>query len=64
MDFFDKLGKQASKTYKFTAKQTSKFAREAKLKIQMNEHKSQIEELYEDAKWKESTMDQLYQKLW
>ena len=23
-----------------------------------------IEELYEDAKWKESTMDQLYQKLW
>lgn len=23
-----------------------------------------IEELYEDAKWKESTMNQLYQKLW
>lgn len=48
MDFFDKLGEQASKTYKFTAKQTSKFAREAKLKMQMNEHKSQIEELYEE----------------
>ena len=32
MDFFDKLGKQASKTYKYTAQKTSKLAREAKLK--------------------------------
>ena len=46
MDFFDKLGKQASKTYQYTAKKTSKLAKEAKLKMQMNEHKSQIEDLY------------------
>lgn len=48
MDFFDKLGKQASKTYEYTTKKTSKLAREAKLKIQMNEHKGKIEELYEE----------------
>lgn len=46
MDFFDKLGKQASKTYKYTAQKTSKLAREAKLKMQMNEHKDEIEDLY------------------
>lgn len=46
MDFFDKLGKQASKTYKYTTEKTSKIAREAKLKMQMNEYKGQIEELY------------------
>lgn len=46
MDFFDKLGKQASKTYKYTTEKTSKIAREAKLRMQMNEHKGQIEELY------------------
>lgn len=48
MDFFDKLGKQASKTYEYTTKKTSKLAREAKLKMQMNEHKGKIEELYEE----------------
>lgn len=48
MDFFDKLGKQASKTYEYTTKKTSKLAREAKLKMQMNEHKGQIEDLYEE----------------
>ena len=47
MDFFDKLGKQASRTYKYTTEKTSKIAREAKLRMQMNEHKGQIEELYE-----------------
>lgn len=46
MDFFDKLGKQASKTYKYTTEKTSKIAREAKLRMQMNEHKGQIEDLY------------------
>lgn len=48
MDFFDKLGKKASETYQYTAQKTSQFAKEAKLKMQMNEHKSQIEELYEE----------------
>lgn len=47
MDFFDELGKQASKTYKYATEKTSKLAREAKLKMQMNEHKGQIEDLYQ-----------------
>lgn len=46
MDFFDKLGKEAKKTYKYTTEKTSKLAREAKLKMQMNEHKGEIEDLY------------------
>ncbi len=48
MDFFDKLGKQASKTYEYTTKKTSKLAREAKLKMQMNENKGKVEELYQE----------------
>lgn len=48
MDFFDKLGKKASQTYQQTAAKTSKLAKEAKLKMSMNEHKSKIEELYEE----------------
>lgn len=48
MDFFDKLGEQASKTYKFTAERTSKLAKEARLKMKMNEHKDQIEDLYRE----------------
>ncbi len=46
MDFFDKLGKEAKKTYKYTTEKTSKIAKEAKLKMQMNEHKGEIEDLY------------------
>ena len=46
MDFLDKLGKKASETYKFTAEKTSKIAKEAKIKMAMNENKSKIEELY------------------
>lgn len=48
MDFFDKLGKKASETYKYTAEKTSKIAKEAKLKMAMNERKSDIEELYQE----------------
>lgn len=48
MDFFDKLGKKASETYKFTADKTTKLAKEAKTKMAMNENKSKIEELYAD----------------
>lgn len=48
MDFFDKLGKKASDTYKYTTEKTSKFAKEAKLKMAMNENKSKIEEIYEE----------------
>ena len=46
MDFFDKLGKKASETYKYTAEKTGKLAKEAKLRLKMNENKSDIEDLY------------------
>lgn len=46
MDFFDKIGKKASETYKFTTDKTSKIAKEAKTKMAMNENKSKINELY------------------
>lgn len=47
MDFFNKLGKKASETYKVTTEKTGKLAQEVKLKLKMNENKSQITELYE-----------------
>jgi len=46
MDFFDKLGKKASETYKYTTEKTSKLAKEAKLKMAMNENKAKIEDIY------------------
>lgn len=46
MDFFDKLGKKASDTYKYTAEKTGKLAKEAKLRMKMNENKSEINDLY------------------
>lgn len=48
MDFFDKLGKKASEAYKVTADKTGKLAKEAKLKLRMNDLKSQINDIYED----------------
>ena len=47
MDFFNKLGKKASKTYKITAEKTGKLAKEAKLRLKINENKSDIQDLYE-----------------
>ena len=46
MDFFDKIGKKASETYKVTAEKTGKLAKEAKLRIKMNEDKAEINDLY------------------
>ncbi len=46
MDFFDKLGQKASEAYKVTADKTGKLAKEAKLKMKMNELKSQINDIY------------------
>lgn len=46
MDFFNKLGKKASEAYKATTEKTGKLAEEVKLKLKMNENKSQISELY------------------
>jgi len=48
MEFFDKLGKKASETYKVTAEKTSKIAKEAKLKMKMNENKSNIDDIYKE----------------
>lgn len=48
MDFFNKLGKKASETYKVTTEKTGKLAQEVKLKLKMNENKSQISELYKE----------------
>ena len=48
MDFFDKLGKKATKAWKFTADKTGKLAKETKLKFKMGELKSKIEDIYEE----------------
>ena len=48
MEFFDKLTKKATETYKGAAEKTSKLAKEAKLKLKINENKSKIKDLYEE----------------
>ncbi len=48
MEFFDKLGKQASKAAKMTADKTGKLAKETKLKFKMGELKNQINDIYEE----------------
>lgn len=46
MDFFDKLGKKATQTYNMATEKTTKVAKEAKLKMKLNEAKNEIEEMY------------------
>ena len=46
MEIFEKISDAASKTYKFTAEKTSKIAKEAKIKMQINEYKGDIKDLY------------------
>lgn len=48
MEFFDKLGKKASEAYKITANKTGRMAKETRLKIKMNELKSEVSDLYEE----------------
>ena len=48
MDFFNKLGNIASKTYKNASQKTGEIAKEAKIKMKMNENKSKINDLYEE----------------
>ncbi len=48
MDFFDKLTKKATETYKGAAEKTSKIAKETKLKMKISENKSKIDELYKE----------------
>ena len=47
MEFFNKLEEMATETYKYTTEKTTKFARETKLKMKINENKSSINKLYE-----------------
>jgi len=48
MDFFNKLGNIADKTYKSASQKTGELAKEAKIKMKMNENKSKIKDLYEE----------------
>ena len=48
MEFWNKLTKKASETYKGASEKTTKIARETKLKMKMNENKSKINDLYEE----------------
>ena len=48
MGFFDKLGKKASSVYDATAEKTGKLAKEAKLRMKINENKSDINDLYKE----------------
>ena len=48
MDFFNKLGDIANKTYKSASQKTGELAKEAKIKMKMNENKSKIKDLYEE----------------
>ena len=48
MGFFDNLGKKASAAYDASAEKTSKLAKEAKLRMKINENKSNIKDLYEE----------------
>lgn len=48
MGFFDNLGKKASAAYDVTAEKTGKIAKEAKLRMKINENKSDINDLYKE----------------
>ena len=48
MEFFNKLGKKVSETYDATAEKTGKLAKEAKLRLKINENKSDINDLYKE----------------
>ena len=48
MEFFDKLTKKASETYKGADEKTGKIAKEAKLKMKINDNKSKINVIYQE----------------
>lgn len=47
MEFIDKLKNIGCETYRYTSEKTSKIAKETKLKMKINENKSDIKEIYE-----------------
>ncbi len=48
MDFFDKLGKKASQTYKGAAEKTSKIAKETKFRMAINDNRAKINDIYKE----------------
>lgn len=48
MDFFNKLGKKASETYKVAADKTGKVAKEAKIRMKIGELRTQISNIYKE----------------
>ena len=48
MDFFNKLTQKAKETYKEASQKTGELAKEAKLRMKMNENKSTINSLYQE----------------
>lgn len=48
MEIFEKIGDAATKTYKYTADKTSRIAKETKLKMKINEYKTDIKDLYRE----------------
>ena len=48
MEIFDKIGKKASEAYKMTADKTGKIAKETKMRMKMNELKSEINDIYQE----------------
>lgn len=48
MDFLNKLKNVANKTYKSASQKTGELAKEAKIKMKLNENKAKIKDLYEE----------------
>lgn len=48
MDFLNKLTQKAKETYGAASKKTGEIAKEAKLKMKMNENKAEINDLYQE----------------
>ena len=48
MDFWNKLTKKASETYKGASEKTNKIAKETKLRLKISENKSKINDLYKE----------------
>ena len=56
MDFLNKLTQKAKETYKEASQKTGELAREAKLRMKMNENKSTINSLYQEIGKKEKEL--------
>ena len=48
MDFFEKLGKKVTETYKVASEKTNKVASETKIRMKMSDNKSKINDLYKE----------------